>query len=104
MEYSARGPEVSDIIRMLVCRIEDADFSLHRDGNYVKRCQRIRMGLDQSTPEDCTCGLDALLAKARAITGDEPRERPHQATRQASRPANRLRTSPATNIHTWESL
>ena len=101
---STRNPEAFDVIRQLVRRIEDADYSLHRDGNYVRRCERIRKGLDQSTPADCTCGLDALLAEARAITGDEALERSYQPKKQTGRPANRLRTSPATNIHTWDSL
>jgi hypothetical protein len=60
-----------DLVRRLVERIETGTFTLHRSGSYLTRCRRVNEGIAQTEPEDCTCGLDALLAKARAFTGDQ---------------------------------
>lgn len=61
--------ELGNLLLGLVQRIEGSDFSLHRDGNYKTRCGRVYKGLDKSGPEDCTCGLDDLLEKARTLAG-----------------------------------
>jgi hypothetical protein len=35
-------------------------------------CKRLKMGLAFSKPENCDCGLDRVLSRARALTGDQP--------------------------------
>jgi hypothetical protein len=54
-----------ELIRELVRRIEYATYNQH---GY--QCERVRRGLAVTRPEACTCGLDALLAEARALIGD----------------------------------
>jgi len=56
---------VRDLVGRLVYRIEDARHTLHRDEIGSSRCMRLELGLVNSKPEDCDCGLDALLAEAR---------------------------------------
>jgi hypothetical protein len=61
---------VVDLVRRLVYEIEDSPRTLHRDRGYSDRCLRLREGLAFTKPEDCDCGLDALLAEAHAFTAD----------------------------------
>jgi hypothetical protein len=53
-----------------VYEIEESPRTLHRDRGYSDRCLRLREGLAFTRPEDCDCGLDALLAEAHAFTAD----------------------------------
>ena len=65
------------IIR-LVRRIETAPYSLHRGASVpYDQCQRLRMGLAFSKPEDCDRGLDALLIEAREYIGDRTGDKTH---------------------------
>jgi hypothetical protein len=64
---------LADLVRRLTYAIEDSRLTLHRDRNRLDRCKRLQLGLAFSRPEDCDCGLDALLAEARSLTGDELR-------------------------------
>jgi hypothetical protein len=60
-----RDPVV--LVRLLADRIEDAPRTLHLDEGPAYRCRRVELGYAFSKPTDCTCGLDALLAEARAL-------------------------------------
>ena len=66
--------EVVDVVRRLVYRIEESRRTLHRNETYRDRCKRLQLGLAFSKPEDCDCGLDTLLAEARALTFPEGKE------------------------------
>jgi hypothetical protein len=66
---------VVDLVRRLVYEIEESPRTLHKDRGYSDRCMRSREGLAFTRPEDCDCGLDALLAEARAFAGEAPRRR-----------------------------
>jgi hypothetical protein len=66
---------VMDLVRRLVYEIEESPRTLHKDRGYSDRCLRLREGLAFTRPEDCDCGLDALLAEARALTGEPTRRR-----------------------------
>jgi hypothetical protein len=52
--------------------IEESPRTLHKDRGFSDRCLRLREGLAFTKPEDCDCGLDALLAEAHAFAGDGP--------------------------------
>jgi hypothetical protein len=64
---------VAELVRRLVYEIEESPRTLHKDRGYSDRCLRLREGLAFTRPEDCDCGLDALLAEAHAFTGDGPK-------------------------------
>jgi hypothetical protein len=61
------------LVRRLVYEIEESPRTLHKDRGYSDRCMRLKEGLAFTKPEDCDCGLDELLAEARAFTGDPVR-------------------------------
>lgn len=73
MAEDNRGQE---IVRELVGVIEHSINPLHRCNAPSDMCRRMRLGLAFSKPEDCTCGLDNLLSKAREFTGDQPSDIP----------------------------
>jgi hypothetical protein len=77
------GPE--ELIRKLVGRMEAGPRTLHRYSSPTSMCRRLRLGLGASSPEDCNCGLDALLAQARALTGDAPCLKPAHFYKEPSR-------------------
>ncbi len=54
------------LIARLVERIESHPLTLHRRNSYLDQYARLRKDLLFSAPEDCDCGLDALLIEARA--------------------------------------
>jgi hypothetical protein len=56
-----------DLVRRLTYRIEDAPRTLHLDEGPSHQCRRVLLGYAFSKPDDCTCGLDDLLAEARAF-------------------------------------
>ena len=93
-----------ELVRQLVNRIETATFSLHRGGSYLTRCKRVTYGLDDTGPEDCTCGLDVLLAEARALTGNPPSEREPPLRHRDKSKSRRLTKGPANGVDTWGSL
>jgi hypothetical protein len=59
-----------ELVRRLVYEIEESPRTLHKDRGYSDRCLRLREGLAFTRPEDCDCGLDALLAEAHAFTAN----------------------------------
>jgi hypothetical protein len=72
--------EPKELVRQLVERIERYPQTLHRYNAIYDCCGRLRQGkgLAFSTPDDCDCGLDKLLAQAREFTGDSPSSIPAQ--------------------------
>jgi hypothetical protein len=70
------------LVRDLVERIENANFTLHWSGGWPHQCKRVVKGLSFSSPEDCTCGLDQLLEEARKVAGDDQLGRHEPPVRQ----------------------
>lgn len=62
--------DAEELVRQLVYRIEHSMLPLHRYGSPYDACYRLQHGLGFTRPEQCDCGLDALLAQARAFTSD----------------------------------
>jgi hypothetical protein len=69
---TTESAQTVELVRRLVYEIEESPRTLHKDRGYSDRCLRLREGLAFTKPEDCDCGLDELLAEARAFAGDGP--------------------------------